>query len=283
MLAACRTAAHTRRGPVVQTAALAKELAALAKEFAPSANSGSSLRELGAYESMWLARGASFKAFATRFAADPTALPSDFVGPADAERCATEVLAKFRGAGVDQFGVHMAGGSGYPKKLRDAKYPVELLYSQGDWTLTTTQAVAVVGSRRASEIGRRRAAAVARELVRRNVTVVSGLAEGVDTAAHSSALHHGGRTIAFVGTPLDDCYPAANQSLQHRLARDHLLISQTPTLRYARQTSGQNARFFLERNVTMPVSSTPAPDLTLQPGASPTDEQFLPPLAFRSI
>jgi len=132
---------------------------------------------------MWLEQGATFKTIADRFAADPSALPSDFASRSDADRCAAEVLATLKSAGVHQFGVRIHHAGEYPVKLRDARNPVELLYYQGGWELTEPRAVAVVGSRKASEDGRRRAAILARELVRRDITVVSGLAEGIDTAA----------------------------------------------------------------------------------------------------
>ena len=207
--------------------------------------------ELGAYEAMWLEQGATFKTIADRFAKDPSALPSDFVSPAEAERCASEAMARLKATGVHQFGVRIHHAGDYPRKLRDARHPVELLYYQGGWELTETRAVAVVGSRKASDDGRRRAAVLARELVRRGITVVSGLAEGIDTAAHTSALQHGGRTIAVIGTPLGVSYPKPNAALQAQIANDQLLISQVPVLRYARQAVPQNRLFFPERNVTM--------------------------------
>ena len=63
-------------------------------------------------------------------------------------------------------------------------------------------------------------------LVERGVTVVSGLADGVDTAAHQSAIESGGRTIAVLGTPLDKVYPAKNRGLQELIMREHLAVSQ---------------------------------------------------------
>jgi len=80
---------------------------------------------------------------------------------------------------------------------------------------------------------------------------VAGLAEGIDTAAHTAALEEGGRTIAVLGTPLSEAYPSFNRELQARIARDHLVISQVPVLRYANQFPPQNRLFFPERNVTM--------------------------------
>lgn len=100
------------------------------------------------------------------------------------------------------------------------------LYLAGDATLVRGPAVAIVGARKASPEGQRRAARLARELVAGGVVIVSGLAEGIDTAAHRSAIESGGRTIAVIGTPLDSAYPAANAALQEEIYRDHLLISQ---------------------------------------------------------
>lgn len=207
--------------------------------------------ELGAYEALWLEQGATFKTLADRFAKDPTALPSDFVPPAQALAAADEVLAKLKASGVHQFGVRINHAGDYPKSLRDARHPVELLYYQGAWEIVEAPAVAVVGSRKASPEGRQRAAQIARALVERDYTVVSGLAEGIDRAAHDAALAAKGRTIAVIGTPLGQYYPRENRDLQQRIAADHLVISQVPVLRYGRQAPPQNRLFFPERNITM--------------------------------
>ncbi len=208
-------------------------------------------RELGAYEALWLEKGATFKTLAERFAADPSALPSDFVSPAIADQCAADVMKRLKQANVHQFGVRIHHAGDYPQKLRDARHPVELLYYRGAWEITESRCVAVVGSREASEDGIRRAARLARELVDRGFTVVSGLAKGVDCAAHAAAIARGGRTIAVVGTPLGVCYPKENLELQETIAQQHLVISQVPVLRYAKQAPPQNRLFFPERNKTM--------------------------------
>lgn len=207
--------------------------------------------ELGAYEALWLEQGATFKTLADRFARDPSALPSDLIPPGQALAAADEVLAKLKASGVHQFGVRINHAGDYPKKLRDAKYPVELLYYQGTWEIVEARGVAVVGSRKATPEGRQRAGQIARDLVARDFTVVSGLAEGIDRAAHSAALDCGGRTIAVIGTPLGQFYPRENRELQERIAAEHLVISQVPVLRYGRQAPPQNRLFFPERNVTM--------------------------------
>lgn len=89
--------------------------------------------------------------------------------------------------------------------------------------------VAIVGSRKASPEGVVRAKRLAKLLVERRVVVVSGLAEGIDTAAHTGTLEAGGRTVAVIGTPLDKTYPRQNAELQDRIRREHLLVSQFPT------------------------------------------------------
>jgi len=207
--------------------------------------------ELGAYEAMWLESGASFKSIAERFNADPEALPSDFVSPAKAEECASLVLAMLKARSVHRFGVRINHAGDYPKKLRDAKHPIELLYYRGAWELVETRSVAVVGTRDPSSEGAARARKLARMLVERDFTVVSGLATGIDTAAHTAALEAQGRTIAVVGTPLGEVYPKENRDLQEHIANNFLVISQVPVLRYSKQGPKHNRLFFPERNATM--------------------------------
>lgn len=121
-----------------------------------------------------------------------------------------------------------------PSELLGALSPLELmhapgvLYAAGDVALLQgTRRVAIVGSRDASEDGVRRARKLASLLAREGVVVVSGLAKGVDHAAHLGAIAvEGGRTIAVIGTPLDRAYPAEHGSLQEQLAREHLVVSQ---------------------------------------------------------
>jgi len=207
--------------------------------------------EIGAYETLWCEHNASFKSIAERFRHSPGSRPSHLVPEDRAREVGSEVLAKLRERTRQRFDIRIHGEWEYPDRLRDAADPVELLYIQGDWNLVTLPAVAVVGTRKPSEIGLERTATLAKRLVQDGFTVVSGLAEGVDTMAHQTAIAEGGRTIGVIGTPLGRVYPKANTALQEQIARDHLLISQVPVLRYDAQDFRSNRFFFPERNKLM--------------------------------
>lgn len=99
------------------------------------------------------------------------------------------------------------------------------LYYAGDLSLVNRPCVSIVGSRAATSHGRARATRLARELVEAGVVIVSGLAKGIDAAAHTSAIDSGGQTIAVIGTPLSKASPVENASLQETIWRDYLLIS----------------------------------------------------------
>lgn len=101
------------------------------------------------------------------------------------------------------------------------------LFLAGDASLLRRRPkVSIVGSRNATPEGIRRAARLARILAENGVVVVSGLAKGIDTAAHRAAMEAGGSTIAVIGTPLDKVYPRENASLQREIAEKHLVVSQ---------------------------------------------------------
>lgn len=101
------------------------------------------------------------------------------------------------------------------------------LWIAGDRALLQTRPrIAIVGARDASPTGLATAERLSKELVQRGFVIVSGLAEGIDTAAHRSAMSGGGKTIAVIGTPIDRVYPRSNEGLQRDIARDHLVVSQ---------------------------------------------------------
>jgi DNA processing protein len=212
----------------------------------------SPFRELGAYEALWTEPKASFRSIAELFAKRPGAVPSDFVPDADALSYAVKVRDIFFHAGIERFGVRVHGAGDYPARLRNAEYPVELLYFQGWWDLAESPSVAVVGTREPSEEGMARTRKLVKRLTDDSFTVVSGLAKGIDTEVHRTAIELGGRTIAVIGTPLNLRYPKENGQLQKQLAEEHLVISQVPVVRYQQSRNPTaNRFFFVERNITM--------------------------------
>ncbi len=113
----------------------------------------------------------------------------------------------------------------YPARVRDIQEAPPFLFARGH-RVDNDIAVSVVGSRKASTRGLKMASAISEALVGMGVSVVAGLAAGIDTAAHESALAAGGRTVAVIGTGIRKYYPANNRSLQDRIATEGLLLSQ---------------------------------------------------------
>lgn len=214
------------------------------------------LAEIGAYEYLWKQPNTSTKKLAQLFESHPGQLPSDLVDDDLAQQTAQEVLQQFSTRGIKRFGVRINGTLDYPVRLRDASEPVEVLYFLGSWQLAEApRRVAVVGTRKVSPEGAVRARKLVRALVEHDFTIVSGLAEGVDTIAHTTAIEAGGRTISVIGTPISEVYPKENADLQRRIAQEFLLVSQVPVLRYKAQTWKGNRFFFPERNKTMSALS----------------------------
>lgn len=116
--------------------------------------------------------------------------------------------------------------SDYPQALLNISDPPFLLYAKGNLALLNQPAIAVVGSRYATPQGANNAEAFAKSLSSAKLCVISGLAHGIDAAAHQGGLSERGSSIAVVGTGLDKVYPAANRGLAHELAQHGLLISE---------------------------------------------------------
>jgi DNA processing protein len=114
----------------------------------------------------------------------------------------------------------------YPVYLRMVHDRPPVLFVRGALSDRPLVAVAVVGTRRASERGIGQAQAIARGLINAGYVVISGLAAGIDTAAHTAALKAGGRTVAVIGTGLRHTFPKANAALQDRLGRESAVLSQ---------------------------------------------------------
>lgn len=120
----------------------------------------------------------------------------------------------------------VAGDEGYPSWLSRCWDAPPFLFIRGE--LTQGSRAAVVGSRAASDEARKAASTLAGALVEQAVQVVSGLAVGIDTAAHQGALQAGGRTLAVLGTGIERTYPAKNTDLAGQIAEQGALISQFP-------------------------------------------------------
>jgi len=116
----------------------------------------------------------------------------------------------------------------YPRLLAEIYDPPPLLFTLGRLELLDSVQVALVGSRQSTPYGAAAAGRLAAELVRAGVTVTSGMARGIDTAAHQGALEAGGGTVAVFGCGLDIIYPAENRALAARIAREGLLVSEFP-------------------------------------------------------
>jgi DNA processing protein len=115
---------------------------------------------------------------------------------------------------------------GYPPNLRAVHDRPPIVFVAGHLTKEDARGVAVVGARQATDQGIATAKAIANHLVDHNYTVVSGLAAGIDTAAHTAALTKNGRTLAVIGTGLTRFYPPQNAPLQRRIADQCAVISQ---------------------------------------------------------
>ncbi|WP_240616485.1 DNA-processing protein DprA [Marinobacter fuscus] len=152
---------------------------------------------------------------------------------------ALSVLEQCRGHGIGLLG---QGESGFPECLRHIHDAPLLLYTLGDTRLLQRDQLGVVGSRNATRAGLDHARSFAAELSRRGLLITSGLALGIDGAAHAGALDAGAPTLAVVGCGLDRLYPAQHRPLAHRIIEQGLIVSEYPPGTQAR------AAYFPQRN-----------------------------------
>jgi DNA processing protein len=207
---------------------------------------------MGAYEALWSQSNASFKTIAEKLSTPGAELPSNHVQNSVTEKFANLAFDVVKKAGLHRFGVRIRGSAEFPDGLRDAAHPLALLYFRGWWEHLSQTAVAIVGTRHPSENSLHAARKLVDELVRQfSVTIVSGLAEGVDTVAHQSTIEAGGKTVAVLGTPIHEAFPSKNKNLFDEIARNHLVVSQVPIYRWATSPYPSRKFFFPERNVTM--------------------------------
>lgn len=116
----------------------------------------------------------------------------------------------------------------YPEALKQTDSPPPVLFAKGELALLTRQQLGIVGSRNPSAGGRENALNFARDLSQAGLTITSGLALGIDAAAHQGALQGQGKTIAVTGTGLDRLYPARNKALAYQIAEEGLILSEFP-------------------------------------------------------
>jgi len=152
--------------------------------------------------------------------------PKQALGISEACRRLDEVrafLAGLDGKGIEVLTIY---DENYPPLLKRIPDPPPVLYVRGSVRPEDRLAVAVVGSHRASEPGRRMAFRISQRLAREGITVVSGLALGVDAAAHLGAIKGGGRTIAAIGSGFDRIYPPEHRGLADEIARNGAVFSE---------------------------------------------------------
>ncbi len=126
----------------------------------------------------------------------------------------------------------------YPQRLREIDQPPPVLYLKGTYQVEDAWSVAIVGTRRATAYGQRVAGELASYLAQNGVTVISGLARGIDAAAHLAALKAGGRTIAVLGNGVDQVYPPEHRNLSEQIMANGCLLSD-----YAPGTPPDSANF----------------------------------------
>ncbi|MFQ5860880.1 MAG: DNA-processing protein DprA [Dehalococcoidia bacterium] len=176
-------------------------------------------RRFGTLEAAWQASGDELKragldegTISTLLARRPTISPEG-------------ELERLERAGVQVLTWHDAG---YPPRLKEIYDPPPVFYIKGRLLLEDERSVTLVGTRRATAYGREATAALAGDLARSGVTIVSGLARGIDAVAHRAALQSGGRTIAVLASGLDIIYPPEHRDLAQEIEARGALVSELP-------------------------------------------------------
>lgn len=179
------------------------------------------LERFGSAEAVFDASRAELEALRLR----PEAVES--IMARDLFDAAAEEIERVRGLGAD---VLLLDDGVYPSLLREIFDPPITLYVKGAWAdCLERPCVAIVGSRRCSTYGQNAAGMLARDLAQRGVTIISGLARGIDAAAHRGALESGGRTVAVMGTGIDEIYPRDHRKLAAEILESGgALVSEFP-------------------------------------------------------
>ena len=114
----------------------------------------------------------------------------------------------------------------YPESLKNIYSPPPILYIVGTLTANDADAIAIVGTRRPTDYGKATTEKISTQLAKQGITIVSGAARGIDTAAHKAALHSGGRTIAVLGSGFGNPYPPENKSLLREIAESGCVVTE---------------------------------------------------------
>ncbi len=177
------------------------------------------LEHFGSYEEAWRAPGGSYEAIPGM---------AGYGARIEAERKSVEPEKEWQR--LEKLGLSCLSveDPGYPPLLKQVSKPPPLIYYKGSLEKAFLPAVAIVGSRRCTFYGKEVAANLAVELASSGVSIVSGMALGVDTAAHSGALEAGGYTVAVLGCGADQCYPPQNVALKEKIAASGAVISEFP-------------------------------------------------------
>jgi len=220
--------------------------------------------ELIAYEYLWSIPGSSLKNISNQLNRNTSILPSTILAEEYSFLINDEFIKQKKEIQdfIDQkiqnppyFSILLKENPQYPDKLLDTKYLVDLLYYRGNPDLANRKCISVVGTRNISDDGIKRTKQIVRELAKRNVVIVSGLARGTDTIALHEAIQQKCPVIGVIGTPIDEYYPRENKDLQELIATEYLLISQVPFYKYKNQPFESKKIYFIERDVTMSALS----------------------------
>jgi len=171
------------------------------------------------FEAVWNAPGSTF---ASLFG---SSVVGEAIASARSEAAVDEEFAR-----AEELGVRIVTlvDEEYPVLLREIDDPPMVLYVRGSLPIDPARSLAVVGTRRGTRYGKMVAGRFASQLAMKGLTVISGLAAGIDTAAHQGALDVGGRTVAVLGCGIDYPYPKRNQPLLAQLVKDGAALSEYP-------------------------------------------------------
>lgn len=224
------------------------------------------LAAFGVPEAVFAAHGGAVREVVDAATAQALATP-----PADSESSLAATLQWLAAADSAPRQILTLGDPQYPPQLLQTADPPLLLYAHGHTEWLARPSIAIVGSRNPTAQGRDNARAFARHLGEAGLVVVSGLALGIDGAAHEGALEGGGTTIAVIGTGIDRVYPARHRSLAHRIADKGLILSEYPL------GTPPLARHFPPRNriIAGLSSATLVVEAALQSGSLITARQAL--------